>query len=273
MTRGRILYIEDNVENRMLVKRILEAEGYQVAEAENGTVGMDKAKSGSPDLILVDINLPDIDGYDVTARLRQTDRIGSIPIVALTANVMEGDRQKALDAGCDGYIPKPIDVDQLTTIVAQFIRKAAEHRTAVASEAGRLPAAPASVPTSAPVPTPAAATPAAPAGAGGQPKAVPPPPALPRKPLPPPPPIFTIPPAIKNVPPPPVRANEARVPAASGGSPTSAAAAVPTNVTTAAPAPSSETPDHGMHAKPPAPAPSNGSGGSPETADKATPSD
>src|SRR5688572_22081755 len=123
MTRGRILYVEDNIENRMLVKRVLESEGYTVIEAENGNTGLEKAKSANPDLILMDINLPDIDGYDCTARLRQIDGIGQIPIVALTANVMEGDKQKALDAGCDGYIPKPIDVDQLSVQVALHIRK------------------------------------------------------------------------------------------------------------------------------------------------------
>ena len=113
MVDGRILYIEDNFDNRILIKRVLEAEGYTVIEAANGLQGLELAKSNSPDLILMDINLPDIDGYECTARLRQIEGFEKIPIVALTANVLEGDRQKALVAGCDGYIPKPIDVDDL----------------------------------------------------------------------------------------------------------------------------------------------------------------
>jgi two-component system cell cycle response regulator DivK len=274
MTRGRILYVEDNVENRMLVKRILEAEGYEVLEAENGTVGMEKAKAASPDLILVDINLPDIDGYDVTARLRQTDRIGSIPIVALTANVMEGDRQKALDAGCDGYIPKPIDVDHLTSIVAQFLRKGSDHKAAAPVKAVQpIPVtaspAPAAAPTLAParapaaIPVPSAAV--TPAAASGQSRAVPPPSAQPSKPLPPPPPSFKIPPSIKNAPPPP----PVRPPAASGGTPAPIAAPVPQN-TPAAPAPSGSATDQDTHTPPPAPG-SNGSGTTQETTGKTTP--
>jgi two-component system cell cycle response regulator DivK len=122
MTEGRILYIEDNFDNRILIKRVLEAEGYTVIEAENGQAGLDLAKSSSPDLILMDINLPDIDGYECTIRLRKTQAPIKIPIVALTANVLEGDRQKAIDAGCDGYIAKPIDVDELPNQIATHLK-------------------------------------------------------------------------------------------------------------------------------------------------------
>lgn len=121
MSRGRILYIEDNFDNRILIKRVLEAEGYTVLEAANGKTGIEMASTGTPDLILMDINLPDIDGYECTARLRKMNGVSRTPIVALTANVMEGDSQKALDAGCDGYIPKPIDVDNLPVQVATFM--------------------------------------------------------------------------------------------------------------------------------------------------------
>lgn len=121
MGSGRILYIEDNFDNRILIKRVLEAEGYTVIEAENGTSGLQIAITSTPDLILMDINLPDIDGYECTARLRQVAQVARTPIVALTANVMEGDSQKALDAGCDGYIPKPIDVDLLPGQVATYL--------------------------------------------------------------------------------------------------------------------------------------------------------
>jgi two-component system cell cycle response regulator DivK len=123
MEDARILYIEDNADNRLLVKRILLAEGYTILEAESGTRGLELAKTDSPDLILMDINLPDIDGYECTSRLRQSDGLSNVPIIALTANAMEGDSQKALDAGCDGYIPKPVDVDALPIQVAEFLKK------------------------------------------------------------------------------------------------------------------------------------------------------
>ena len=113
MDGARILYIEDNVENRTLVKRVLEAENYVVLEADNGVDGLRVAREKAPDLILIDINLPEVDGYEVTTRLRQMEGLSNIPIVALTANVLKGDRERSLEAGCDGYIQKPIDVDLL----------------------------------------------------------------------------------------------------------------------------------------------------------------
>jgi two-component system cell cycle response regulator DivK len=113
-----ILYIEDNRENRVLVKRILEAEGYRVLEAESGPEGIEVARAQQPSLILVDINLPGVDGYEVTAQLRALDRMRDVPIIALTANVMKGDREKTLEAGCSGYIQKPIDVDLLPSQIA-----------------------------------------------------------------------------------------------------------------------------------------------------------
>jgi two-component system cell cycle response regulator DivK len=122
MAEGRILYIEDNFDNRILIKRILEAEGYTVVEAENGTVGLKLAQDNIPDLILMDINLPDLDGYECTTRLRKLDGFDTIPILALTANVLEGDRQKALVSGCDDYIPKPIDVDELPNQIAAHLK-------------------------------------------------------------------------------------------------------------------------------------------------------
>jgi len=118
---GRILYIEDNFDNRILIKRILEAEGYMVIEADDGVTGIDVAKITNPDLILMDINLPDLDGYECTARLRKIDGFAHIPIVALTANALEGDKQKAMIAGCDGYIAKPIDVDELPNQIASHL--------------------------------------------------------------------------------------------------------------------------------------------------------
>lgn len=121
---ARILYVEDNADNRMLIRRVLMAEGYEVVEAENGTRGLELAPMINPDLILMDINLPDIDGYELTQRLRKDSKVGyQVPIIALTANALEGDQQRALNAGCDGYIAKPIDVDTFAGQIASFIKQ------------------------------------------------------------------------------------------------------------------------------------------------------
>jgi two-component system cell cycle response regulator DivK len=118
-----ILYVEDDANNRTLIKRVLTAEGYEVVEAEDGPDGIELARTTQPDLILMDINLPDMDGYEATARLRTFDDMRGIPIIALTANVMRGDRERTLAAGCSGYIQKPIDVDRLPAQVAAFLRR------------------------------------------------------------------------------------------------------------------------------------------------------
>jgi two-component system cell cycle response regulator DivK len=117
-----ILCIEDNPENRLLVRRVLEVEGYQVIEADSGMTGLQKAETMAPDLVLMDINLPEIDGYELTHRLKRMPHLVGVPVVAMTANVMKGDREKTLAAGCDGYIQKPIDVDQLPLQVARFLQ-------------------------------------------------------------------------------------------------------------------------------------------------------
>ncbi len=117
-----ILYIEDNPENRLLVRRVLEVEGYRVIEADSGKTGLQKAETMAPDLVLMDINLPEIDGYELTHRLKQMPDLADVPVVAMTANVMKGDREKTLAAGCDGYIQKPIDVDQLPLQIARFLQ-------------------------------------------------------------------------------------------------------------------------------------------------------
>ena len=119
----RFLYIEDNPENRMLMRRVLVAEGYLMEEAVDGQSGMEKAAERPPDLILMDINLPEIDGYEVTARLKQLPNMQGVPIIAVTANVMKGDREKTLAAGCDGYIQKPIDIDLLPSQIESFLKK------------------------------------------------------------------------------------------------------------------------------------------------------
>lgn len=118
-----ILYVEDNLENRILILRVLNAEGYSVDFAENATEALEAVRANYYHLILMDINLPDIDGYTLTSKLRSNSRLQTIPIIALTANVMKGDREKSLDAGCDGYIQKPIDVDALPQQIEAFLMR------------------------------------------------------------------------------------------------------------------------------------------------------
>jgi two-component system cell cycle response regulator DivK len=118
-----ILYVEDNIDNRTLVRRVLTAEGYTVLEAVNATQALEILKNTKPSLILMDINMPDIDGYTLTTQIKGTPGLGSIPIIALTANVMRGDRERSLEAGCDGYIQKPIDIDVLAEQMERFLRR------------------------------------------------------------------------------------------------------------------------------------------------------
>src|ERR1700730_8752135 len=114
----RILYIEDNSDNLLPVKRVLEAEGYQLLEAANAQDGLRQVLTEAPDLILMDINLPEVDGYATTTRIKSTPGLEGVKVIAVTANVMKGDREKTLAAGCDGYITKPIDVDMLPGQIA-----------------------------------------------------------------------------------------------------------------------------------------------------------
>ena len=123
MSGELILYIEDNFDNRTLIRRILSAEGYEIKEAENAVEALEMLKSLHPDLILMDINMPEMDGYTLTAKIRALSGFGNVPIVALTANVMRGDRERSLEAGCDGYIQKPIDIDLLPQQVERYLRK------------------------------------------------------------------------------------------------------------------------------------------------------
>ena len=119
--KSTILYVEDNPDNRSLIRRVLEAERYAVVEAINARQALEILESGNIDLVLMDINMPDMDGYTLTAKIKAIDKFSKIPIVAVTANVMRGDREKSLGAGCDGYIQKPIDIDTLSQQIERFI--------------------------------------------------------------------------------------------------------------------------------------------------------
>jgi two-component system cell cycle response regulator DivK len=118
----RVLYIEDDPNNRMLVRRILMAADIDVDEADSAQIGIDMALANPPDLILMDMSMPEMDGLTATQKIRSMPEIASVPIVALTANVMEGDRERTLNAGCDGYIGKPIDVDTFTDQIIKYLR-------------------------------------------------------------------------------------------------------------------------------------------------------
>lgn len=119
----KILYIEDNLDNLRLIQKVLEAKGYVVHGATNGSKGISLAEEIKPDMILVDINLPDIDGYEVARRIRssQEPELHNVIIIAITANVLTGDAEKALAAGCDTYLPKPVNIRELYARVEKYL--------------------------------------------------------------------------------------------------------------------------------------------------------
>ncbi|MBE0671525.1 MAG: response regulator [Anaerolineales bacterium] len=123
INKGTILYVEDNPDNRNLIRRVLEAENYSVVDAFNASQAIERLEGNKVDLILMDINMPDMDGYTLTTKIKGIQRFSGIPIIAVTANVMRGDREKSLEAGCDGYIQKPIDIDTLAQQIERFMTR------------------------------------------------------------------------------------------------------------------------------------------------------
>jgi two-component system cell cycle response regulator DivK len=121
--KATILYVEDNADNRSLVRRVLESEGYTVTEAANANQALASLQKSQPNLILMDINMPTTDGYALTSQIRTLPNFKKIPIIAVTANVMRGDRERSLEAGCDGYIQKPIDIDTLTQQIERYLAR------------------------------------------------------------------------------------------------------------------------------------------------------
>ena len=118
-----ILYVEDHPDNMTLVRRILQSQGYTLIEANTGSKGILIAETQDLDVILLDVNLPDIDGHEVARRLRTSKKtsLATVPIIAVTANAMKGDAQKALDAGCSLYMSKPINIQELIEKVNDFL--------------------------------------------------------------------------------------------------------------------------------------------------------
>jgi two-component system response regulator len=121
MSNGRVLVIEDNRDNMTLVTDMLELLGYDVVGAKDGQTGIELALSENPDLILMDLSLPILDGWTVTHRLKQNPDSQHIPIIALTAHAMTGDQERALRAGCNDYIAKPISMPELKIKIAKLL--------------------------------------------------------------------------------------------------------------------------------------------------------
>ncbi len=117
----RIMYIEDNPQNMRLVRKMLTMGGYEMLEATDGHSGVTLALQEKPDLILMDINLPDIDGVEATKQIKNAEATAHIPIIALTANAMHGDREMFLESGCDGYLAKPVTRNELLNTISYFL--------------------------------------------------------------------------------------------------------------------------------------------------------
>jgi CheY-like chemotaxis protein len=117
----RILVVEDNETNMYLIKFMIEKSGYEVIEVREGAAGVELAIKEKPDLIIMDIQLPDIDGLEATRRIRASEADGDIPIIALTSFAMTGDRERALAAGCTGYIEKPINPETFIAEIEKYL--------------------------------------------------------------------------------------------------------------------------------------------------------
>ena len=122
MAGERILVVEDNEKNMKLFRDVLQATGYETLEAATGEEALDLARSELPALVLMDVQLPGIDGVEALGRLREDPRTASIPVLALTAQAMQGDRERFLEAGFDGYLAKPVNVVELVNAVEEGCR-------------------------------------------------------------------------------------------------------------------------------------------------------
>lgn len=119
---AKLLFVEDNEDNRDAISRRLKRRGYEIVLAADGRQGLEMARTSGPDLILLDMNLPEIDGWEVARQLKADDKTRQIPIIALTAHAMIGDREKALGAGCDDYHTKPVELLQLLTQIEAMLK-------------------------------------------------------------------------------------------------------------------------------------------------------
>ena len=118
----RILIVEDNEENRDSLTRRLERRGFEILTANDGKVGVEVAKAEKPDLILMDMNMPELDGWEATRQIKAEPGLGDVPVIALTAHAMSGDRERALEAGCTDYHTKPIEFPQLLAQIESILK-------------------------------------------------------------------------------------------------------------------------------------------------------
>lgn len=116
-----ILYIEDNMQNTRLVRNVLHSNGFEMLSAPNAVRGIQLAARERPDLILMDINLPDMTGLEAAQIIKSDDKLAQIPLIAVTGNVMHGDREQFLENGCDGYVPKPISRNELLNAITYYL--------------------------------------------------------------------------------------------------------------------------------------------------------
>ena len=119
--KEKILIVEDNSQNMRLIEMVLRGRGYSLLKATDGEKALDMAMRERPDLIIMDIQLPKLSGLEVTRKLRETPDFSQVPIIALTAYAMKGDKEKAIEAGCDAYLSKPIDTRELPGVIAQML--------------------------------------------------------------------------------------------------------------------------------------------------------
>src|ERR1700722_2553377 len=122
---AKILVVEDNEENRDSLSRRLERRGFVVLKAADGRVGVEVAKAQAPDLILMDMNMPELDGWEATRQIKATPAMADVPVIALTAHAMTGDRERAIEAGCEDYHTKPIEFAKLITQIEAILSKKA----------------------------------------------------------------------------------------------------------------------------------------------------
>jgi two-component system, cell cycle response regulator DivK len=119
----QVLCVEDNPVNMLLVSRIVEAEGHELIKAEDGPTALSLLETVVPDIILLDINLPGIDGLELARRFKADERLAPVPLIATTAQVLVGDRERCLEAGCDDYLPKPLDIRKLREVMRTYLNK------------------------------------------------------------------------------------------------------------------------------------------------------
>lgn len=123
----KILYVEDNEDNIYMLTRRLSRKGYDVVVATDGEKGIQMAKSEKPELILMDLSLPEIDGWEATRRLKSSPETKAIPVIALSAHAMDGDREKAMEAGCDDFDSKPVELSRLLQKISALLSKDPTH--------------------------------------------------------------------------------------------------------------------------------------------------